>query len=95
MSPQDESPPLHQEQTPSPACQALTSPQDTLGRGEWAGGGKLEIEDREELQLVLISALCTRHTQPGTRTGQRIRRNEHICYQSEDKNIFLPTQNGV
>lgn len=71
VSPQDESLPLHQLQTPSSACQPLTSPHDTPEENALEVGKGLK---NEELQPVLISALCTRHTQPKTRTGQRIRK---------------------
>lgn len=57
--------------------------------GEWAGGGKGEIEDHQELQSVLLPALCTSHTQCGTqRPEKKERKNVHVCHQIENENVF-------
>lgn len=58
--------------------------------GEQAGGGKGEIEDREEL-VSLCSFLPSGQDIHGLETGQgenKERRNGHVCRQTEDKNIF-------
>lgn len=60
--------------------------------GEWAGSGKGEIEDHQELQPVLIPALCTRYTCCGTQKGQKKkeRKNVHVSHQIEYENVFNP-----